>query len=573
LSDQSGGHEVTLPQELSALWAAYGDAIGFITEMRDAEGLRRKISAARVTRPVPWARRVGGRFGPSANLPEGCYSDDTQLRLATGRAIRGDGTFDVEAFAKVELPVWLSYYLGAGRGTTAAAHNLERKDVAWYTNFYEVKSAQYLKSGGNGAAMRIQPHVWADRAGVGSKYRLDVLRNALTTHGHPRGFLGALFHADCLAYTKENGQVPGPDAWMAICQTFMETTALIGADDYLERVWLPTWEASARASLRDVMRQTQEEHEHDIRLVTTLLASGRPDAVYRDVLKQLGGLASATAGSGTKTALLSAVLAYLFREESTETALVTAANQFGSDTDTIASMTGALRGLVEHASPPVAPADAEYIVREANRLGQIGRSNRQPSFRYPDLLHWRVPKTAVEFVGLAGNDTVLAGLGRVTPLSEPISQAKSEGFAWQWFRLDFGQSVLAKRRLELPQIPEYAWPAVQGGVSSPDTVNAADESALTSRPDSGWIRNEAQHMSQPNLFEGGPREAERVYVVRRRLNDLTTEVIRSGFDPEVLGRNLRWILDHSRNTIEAAVAFVAIIAKARASGRDAGRDG
>ena len=96
------------------MWAAFGDALGFISALANEAQLRRRISRDVVETTVAWKRRVGGKFGIDVDLPAGCYSDDTQLRLATCRAIRGDGAFDVEAFAKVELPVWLSYGLGGG---------------------------------------------------------------------------------------------------------------------------------------------------------------------------------------------------------------------------------------------------------------------------------------------------------------------------------------------------------------------------------------------------------------------------------------------------------------------------
>src|ERR1700722_2618082 len=105
----------------SATWAAYGDALGFITELADEERVRHRTNGVAVNAPVEWNRKIGGQFGLSLKLPAGTYSDDTQLRLATSRSIRGDGTFDVEAFSKVELPIWLSYSLGAGLGTKAAA--------------------------------------------------------------------------------------------------------------------------------------------------------------------------------------------------------------------------------------------------------------------------------------------------------------------------------------------------------------------------------------------------------------------------------------------------------------------
>src|SRR5205085_11023144 len=98
----------------SALWAAAGDAIGWITELSRGEaGVERRSGVSFVSEPVAWQRRIGGRNGVVVPLPAGIYSDDSQLRLSVCRATRGDGVFDVEPFAKIELPVWTSYALGA----------------------------------------------------------------------------------------------------------------------------------------------------------------------------------------------------------------------------------------------------------------------------------------------------------------------------------------------------------------------------------------------------------------------------------------------------------------------------
>ena len=103
-----------------------------------------------------WQRRVGGRGGVSVRLPAGCWSDDTQLRMAVSRAISHRG-FDVQAFAHVELPIWPSYALGGGRASKAAAKNLGKPNALWYANAFP----RWFEAGGNGAAMRIQPHVWS----------------------------------------------------------------------------------------------------------------------------------------------------------------------------------------------------------------------------------------------------------------------------------------------------------------------------------------------------------------------------------------------------------------------------
>ncbi len=163
----------------SMLWAAYGDALGFISELVDKRGLLRRTKGAPLDRLMAWTRRVGGRGGVDVELPAGCWSDDTQLRMAVSRAIGPHG-FDVESFARIELPVWPAYALGGGRASKAAAANLAKSDSPWYANAFD----GWASAGGNGAAMRIQPHVWAS-ADLDGDHLRDVIFDCICTHGHP----------------------------------------------------------------------------------------------------------------------------------------------------------------------------------------------------------------------------------------------------------------------------------------------------------------------------------------------------------------------------------------------------
>lgn len=113
-------------------------------------------------------------------LPAGCWSDDTQLRLSVSRAISNHG-FDVECFARIELPVWTSYALGAGRASIKAARNMEKGKQPWHVQYFP----GWFNAGGNGAAMRIQPHVWSS-PGLNGEYMRDVIIDSVCTHGHPR---------------------------------------------------------------------------------------------------------------------------------------------------------------------------------------------------------------------------------------------------------------------------------------------------------------------------------------------------------------------------------------------------
>ena len=47
----------------SALWAAYGDAVGFISELSDEKKLLWRASTSRIITTIPWKRKIGGQFG------------------------------------------------------------------------------------------------------------------------------------------------------------------------------------------------------------------------------------------------------------------------------------------------------------------------------------------------------------------------------------------------------------------------------------------------------------------------------------------------------------------------------
>jgi len=54
----------------SALWAAWADSLGFISELTDERGLLRRLgnNGPELVHPVTWRRRVGGRYGVEIDL-------------------------------------------------------------------------------------------------------------------------------------------------------------------------------------------------------------------------------------------------------------------------------------------------------------------------------------------------------------------------------------------------------------------------------------------------------------------------------------------------------------------------
>ncbi len=541
----------------SALWAAYGDALGFIIEGVDAAGVRRRTGTDRVEKTVVWRRRVGGKFGPTVALPAGCISDDTQLRLATSRSIGPGGNFDVETFAKIELPVWLAYALGAGRGSQEASNNLRKRDVTWATNFFAADRANYLNGGGNGAAMRIQPHVWSMREERSDLLIADVIANSVATHGHPRGILGAVFHAHCLAHALRWRQVPGPEVWDDIAASLDQVGELVQQDTRFSELWLGQWQLHSGQRFPDLVKSVADEVRSDLRLIGS--SGGKLGDRYRQALQVLEAFRPDQRGSGTKTAILAALVAWLHADDP-QGAVVLAANAPGTDTDTIATMAGALVGAVCDVAPEGDIADRDYLLHEADRMWAISQGTLPPPFPYPSLLKWAPPKSASDVVGVDGNGFAVAGLGPALPVSEKPGTSGNAAAGWQWLDLWFGQRLLVKRRERPPALPNF------------QTVTPTQQYLLI--PDAGEPVRADGPREDPSASVSSVQLAlgRQADPTPASLHELTDRVIASGLDPTLVGQVLLTLADRP-DGIESALAYVSIIVKARMSRRDRDRRG
>ena len=259
--------------------------------------------------------------------------------MAVSRSISLHG-FDVETFARIELPVWLSYSLGGGRASKAAAKNLGKPRTLWYANMY----AGWAEAGGNGAAMRIQPHVWA-ASDLDGGYMLDVIEDSVCTHGHPRAIVGACFHAFTLAHCLSTGAIPDSDTCMNIAgRVGVVGLRLIEEHSILGSTWTGLWEQATGERFGDNWRRTVDELLPAIGTATACVeATDSLDAAYAGVVDRLGLRKHEQQGSGILTTVAAVALAATAPKA--HEGVVVAANAIGTDTDTIASMAGALMGV------------------------------------------------------------------------------------------------------------------------------------------------------------------------------------------------------------------------------------
>lgn len=542
------------PVVRSALWAAWGDALGFPTELtRSGQSLQGRLGADEVAVPIAWKRRIGGRFGVETELPAGAYSDDTQLRLSVARSIRSTGRFDAEAFSKIELPVCLSYGLGVGRGTKQAATALAHRSVRWFSNFFDQSGQVYVNGGGNGAAMRIQPHVWVAPDHRAERYLPSLLRDAVSTHGHPRGILGAAWHAIHLGTAIRERAIPDPSSWGEMTKSLGRVATRMEADDALRDRWRPTWEQTTGKTFAAECEKTTVECLDLVAAAGRIRRSGSLDERYNELAAAIGGLSPQTRGSGTISAMLALWVAWA-ADGDIVAALRAVANLRGSDTDTVATLVGALLGAVVNDEPPGDLQDRELIVSEALRLDAIRNGRTTTDFPHPDPLGWSPPQTQSDsLVKSSDGDVMVMGLGPCEPLSdELIGTGKNPG-RWQWVRTGFGQTLFIKRREQLPVIPDGALPR-QRKPSRPMPLAAPDpqgeptqtvlgqEPRYTSRP-TPQDRPDAGNGALPDDVEGA------------------LEVAAEGaFEEHLIGRLLMH-LAHQQHGTEKAAVFAGLLAR------------
>jgi len=366
----------------------------------------------------------------------------------------------------------------------------------------------------------------------------------------------------CLAATLKQRVILGPDDWIKLVKFFPRVADLIRSDRDLSSIWLPVWEQRTKMRLEQAFDAVEKECLADIETVAKLL-TGEPASAYQRFVESLGGLTEECRGSGIKTAIIASALCWIFREKDDPTEpLVTAANLLHSDTDTIATMAGAILGVVTDGVPVNQILDREYIVQEATRLHRIRSKQPAESFTYPDLIRWQPPKTQLDAFGSAKDTCGLSGLGFVKSSGKSFG-ASAKNTLWQKITLDFGQTVVCKRRKNLKPLPTTNIP-----LKPTPPRSGAESTGL--RESIGIPKQEYQSNLFPSPADG--TDTARDKRRRKAIHELTDQVIQSNFDTALIGSHLLELAEGGKGAIEQAVAYAAIVAKARIARLEARRN-
>lgn len=318
------------------LAAAIGDALGWQFEVNSFNISEKKDF--RDNSFNMWIRRSGGRYWPhKETIYAGEYSDDTQLILSVARSIiSGDWLY---FFRLKELPFWLDYERGGGRSLKLSAQMYRMGEKPWLSKGRK----RYFAAGGNGAAMRILPHIIYNRHFDNIEALMsDICMDSISTHGHPRAILGAA----CYAYVLKMLMDKTCKLEYGEIVSIVEEGVSIWGKFYREAVtddWLESLHSSAGYSFNDVWDNTVNNMKEQLSFIATSLKKG---VLINDqyVLSKLGCFGREK-GAGDITVL--AVIYFASKYANNPIlGIKSAAFLSGIDTDTIASMTGGILGMI-----------------------------------------------------------------------------------------------------------------------------------------------------------------------------------------------------------------------------------
>lgn len=320
--------------------AAVGDALGWPFEGRAADKLDAQKWDGQF---VDWKKRSGSRFSPRwEQIDAGAYSDDTQLILAISRS-RAIEPHWWEYFARVELPFWTCYERGGGGATKRAAVSWLAGTAPWESKAKDV-AKQYFEAGGNGAAMRVLPHcVFHARDDDFSTLAANILADGVITHGHPRALVGALAFGYILWSAFKRVDTLDYGSLLRRC---VEEATVWGKLPDISHHW-PSWLPATQKHVQDFNGHWSLAVGEVLSLCRHAMA-GLDGGVLSDdmeVLKELGGLSPKTNGAGTTTAVAALYFASRYAAAPSE-GMRCAATSEGADTDTLASMTASLLGVI-----------------------------------------------------------------------------------------------------------------------------------------------------------------------------------------------------------------------------------
>ena len=250
-----------------------------------------------------------------------------------------------------------------------------------------------------------------------------MVQNVACTHGHPKAFVGSLFHASCLALAIDGQRLPSVEEITKEAIPF-STQSISAVISVLGDEWLKDWD---KVSGLEFAREWQLANDEITKMIESSLdSSERPQ--YREVLAKNGLLEERERGSATKTAAAAVIAIELMRDFDAYDLIHAVVMALDSDTDSIATMVGAIIGATGQYPGPKEIQDRQYLLDEADRV-----ASGKAGFPYGAI------KSKSKPIVVEGDTVHFGALGDGTSFGNSFGRPEP---THRWYNLSYGQTIL-----------------------------------------------------------------------------------------------------------------------------------
>lgn len=423
---------------------AAGDALGWPQEF--PKKIRGEREASQISTEFrAWTRRGGGRFYPHEEVIQaGEYSDDTQLTLAVARCRTVAGSGWWTALTRTELPLWTLYERGGGGATKRAVDAWVRGEAPWKGRVGDAVR-KYFDAGGNGVAMRVLPHALFHAVKDDPTPLIrDVVMDGVATHGHPRALVGAATYAYAAWWlTRALHTVRFAEIVQVLVDGVSQWGSFPGSGDQ-KNGWFEAANRSFGDNYEVVWAQVVGEMKDLLGRVRQGLEAGAI-ADDNDVLRELGCFGE-TKGAGTVSTAAAVYLCARYAAQPVQ-GVLRAAFSKGSDTDTLAAMTGGLMGCL--AGIEWLPQewfnvqDCDYLRHLAAKLASCASGVEEQPARLRSISHKELEEIRRAIMGGNWEELDLDGVRYASVIDSPAQRSLTKStavHAWK-LRVSDGQTL------------------------------------------------------------------------------------------------------------------------------------
>lgn len=434
------------------LGAAIGDALGWPNEQNSKNTSKTQPKNKAVFQK--WSRYDGGRFWSHyEDIMPGEYSDDTQLLIATARSLNHNQGWS-KYFSKVELPAWVSYERGGGGATKRAAEVWKKGNNPWSLNKGSMGDIKkYFNAGGNGVAMRILPHIFRNEDNP-EDVMYQVVLNGIFTHGHPRALIGATLYANALIFLSNIKDTLG---YGELVEHLLKRKEIWGKFPDIQNMnsWLNNADKVLNSKYMDVWNSVIDEVIGLLKLAKQGLDEGALD-MGNEILEKIGCFDKKVNGAGTVTAVAAIYLASKYAS-SPDLGIIEPAYLKNADTDTLASMTGGLLGML-HGTGFISASwidiqDYDYI-KDIVHGKENEKNNEQDKEQKLEVLDYTNSAFNMKLKTLKLGESIEAlPFGKLTLKDKKQNKSNSTGSLIHTLKLisEAGQSIFIKTFEKAPE--------------------------------------------------------------------------------------------------------------------------